>query len=58
MKKPGVLFIISGIIFCALTAVTGDVAPFLPIGIGLIIVGMVIVWRFRQSQYTDKDRQE
>lgn len=58
MKKPGVLFVVSGIIFCALTAITGDVAPFLPIGIALIIIGIVMIWHFRQGQYPDKDSKE
>jgi uncharacterized membrane protein HdeD (DUF308 family) len=58
MKGPGVLFIVSGIIFCALTAITGNVVPFLPVGIALIIIGIVMIWRFRQDQNSDKDSQE
>lgn len=58
MKKPGVLFVVAGIIFCALTAITSRVVPFLPIGIALIIIGIVAIWYYRQSQYTDKDSKE
>ncbi|HEY96482.1 MAG TPA: hypothetical protein G4O15_16265 [Dehalococcoidia bacterium] len=58
MKRPGIMFIVAGIIFCALTAITGDVAPFLPIGIALIIIGIVAIQRFRKGQYPDKDSQE
>ena len=58
MKGPGVLFVVSGIIFCAITAITGDVAPFLPVGIALIIIGIVMIWRFRQDQDPDKDSRE
>ena len=54
MKRPGILFIIAGIIFCALTAITGKVAPFLPVGIALIIIGIIAIWRFKQGQYPDK----
>ncbi|UCD09374.1 MAG: hypothetical protein JSU79_01655 [Dehalococcoidales bacterium] len=54
MKKPGIMFVVSGIIFCALTAITGKVAPFLPIGIVLIIIGIVVIGRFRQSQNPDQ----
>jgi len=55
VRKPGILFIVAGIIFCALTAMTGDVAPFLPVGIALIIIGIIAIWRFKQGQYPDKD---
>ena len=58
MKRPGVLFVVSGVIFCALTAITGKVAPFLPIGIALIILGIVMIWRFRQGLNQDEDSQE
>jgi uncharacterized membrane protein HdeD (DUF308 family) len=58
MKRPGVLFVISGIIFCVLTVITRKVAPFLPIGIALIIIGIVAIWRFRQDQHPDKDSRE
>ena len=53
MKKPGVMFVVAGIIFCALTAITRDVAPFLPVGIALIILGLAAIWRYRQSQHPD-----
>ena len=49
MKKPGVLFVVAGIIFCALTAITLRVVPFLPVGIALIIIGIVMIWYYRRS---------
>ena len=58
MKRGGIMFVFSGVIFCALTAIIGKVAPFLPIGIALIIIGIITIWRFKQGQYQDQDRQE
>ena len=58
MKRGGIMFMLSGVIFCALTAITGKVAPFLPIGIALTIIGMITIWRFRQGQYQDQENQE
>ena len=55
MKKPGVMFVVAGIIFCALTAITSRVVPFLPLGIALIIVGIATIWHYRQGQYNEKD---
>ncbi|UCC17115.1 MAG: hypothetical protein JSU58_00765 [Dehalococcoidales bacterium] len=57
MKRGGIMFIISGIIFCALTAITGKVAPFLPVGIELIIIGIIAICRFKQGEFPDQGSQ-
>lgn len=58
MKRAGIMFVFSGVIFCALTAITGKVAPFLPVGIALILIGIIAVRRFKQGQYQDQENQE
>ena len=50
MKRAGILFVVAGVIFCALTAITGKAAPFLPVGIALIIIGIVAIWQYRQNR--------
>ena len=58
MKRAGIMFVVAGTIFCALVAITSKVAPFLPVGIALIIIGIAAIWKYRQGQYADKESQK
>jgi len=54
-RTSTILFMVSGIIFIILGIVTSRVAIYLPIGIGLLIVGIAIWQKSRKIKENNSD---
>ena len=50
LKSAAIFFLISGTIFIILTGISGKMAIFLPVGIALIVLGIVF-WQSSKKIY-------
>ena len=55
-KTAAILFSISGLLFIIVGAVSGEIGPFLPIGIAFIIISIAF-WQY-SKKLTDNGRKE